>query len=42
VAVLDGAIVGVGFSDAPMTHSADGGNDAARTFGALRINLRLP
>jgi hypothetical protein len=39
VVVLDGAIVAQGFSDAPMTHSADGGNDAARTFGPLRLRL---
>jgi len=35
----NGHIVGYGFSDAPMTHSADGGNTAARTFGTLRIEL---
>jgi hypothetical protein len=34
-----GHIVGYGFSDAPMTHSADGGNTAERTFGTLRIEL---
>ena len=34
-----GRIVGYGFSDAPMTHSADGGNTAARSFGTLRIEL---
>ncbi len=39
VLVLDGAIVAHGFSDAPMTHSGDGGNTAARTFGPLRIRL---
>ncbi|HEY3495370.1 MAG TPA: hypothetical protein VGK73_11815, partial [Polyangiaceae bacterium] len=36
------SIVAHGFSDAPMTHSADGGNDAARTFGALRVRLSEP
>ena len=41
VLVLDRAIVTHGFSDAPMTHSADGGNDAARTFGPLRIRLAV-
>ena len=35
----NGRIVGYGFADAPMTHSADGGNTAARTFGTLRIEL---
>jgi hypothetical protein len=35
-------VVAHGFSDAPMTHSADGGNDAARTFGALRLLLGVP
>lgn len=40
--VLDGAIVGYGISDAPMTHSADGGNHAARSFGPLRIRLSAP
>jgi len=35
----NGRIVGYGFSDAPMTHSADGGNTAARTFGTLQIEL---
>ncbi len=34
-----GKLVGYGFSDAPMTHSADGNNTAARTFGTLRIEL---
>jgi hypothetical protein len=42
VAIVDGAVVAHGFSDAPMTHSADGGNTAARTFGPLRIRLDLP
>jgi hypothetical protein len=41
VVVLEQAIVGYGFADAPMTHSADGGNTAARTFGALQIRLAL-
>ena len=40
VAIADRNIVGFGFSDAPMTHSADGDNTAARTFGALRIKLQ--
>jgi hypothetical protein len=40
VALAGDAILGFGFSDAPMTHSADGGNDAARTFGPLRIRLQ--
>jgi hypothetical protein len=40
VAVIDGSLVAHGFSDAPMTHSGDGGNTAARTFGPLRIRLR--
>ncbi|HKO52974.1 MAG TPA: hypothetical protein VJV79_34935 [Polyangiaceae bacterium] len=35
----NGRIIGYGFSDAPMTHSADGGNTAARTFGTLQIEL---
>jgi hypothetical protein len=34
-----GAVVGYGFSDAPMTHSGDGGNTAARTFGPLQLRL---
>jgi hypothetical protein len=42
VALLGRSIVAHGFSDAPMTHSADGGNDAARTFGALRVELSEP
>ncbi|HEY7374421.1 MAG TPA: hypothetical protein VIF57_19815 [Polyangia bacterium] len=42
VAVVDGAIVAHGFSDAPMTHSGDGGNTAARTFGPLRLRLDRP
>lgn len=41
LAVADGAVFAHGFSDAPLTHSADGG-DAARTFGALRIVLKTP
>jgi hypothetical protein len=40
--VVDRAIVAHGFSDAPMTHSADGGNNAARTFGPLRLRLDEP
>ncbi len=39
------AIVGYGFADAPMTHSADsahGDNTPARTFGPLRIELSAP
>lgn len=39
LAVLEHQVVGYGFSDAPMTHSADGGNTAARTFGSLQIRL---
>jgi hypothetical protein len=42
VAVTDRAIVAHGFSDAPMTHSADGGNTAARTFGPLQVRLQRP
>lgn len=42
VVVTEAGIVGHGFSDAPMTHSADGGHDEARTFGALRIRLASP
>ena len=42
VAVTDHAIVVHGFSDAPMTHSGDGGNTAARTFGPLRVRLDRP
>ena len=41
VAVTTAAIVAHGFSDAPMTHSADGNNTAARTFGPLRIPTNL-
>lgn len=40
VMVLEDAIIGVGFSDAPMTHSADGVGSVARTFGPLRVELR--
>jgi hypothetical protein len=36
--LTDRAIVGYGFSDAPMTHSADG-DPSARTFGGLQIRL---
>jgi hypothetical protein len=39
VAVTPGAIIAHGFSDAPMTHSGDGNNTAARTFGPLRVRL---
>jgi hypothetical protein len=39
VVVQPGHIVGYGFADAPMTHSADGGNTAARSFGSLQIEL---
>jgi hypothetical protein len=42
VALIGRSLVGYGFSDAPMTHSADGGRDAARTFGALRVELSPP
>jgi hypothetical protein len=42
VTLLERGIVAHGFSDAPMTHSADGGNDAARTFGALRVEVHAP
>lgn len=42
VTLLERGIVAHGFSDAPMTHSADGGNDGARTFGALRVELHEP
>lgn len=39
VVVTPGHVVGYGFADAPMTHSADGGNTAQRSFGSLRIDL---
>lgn len=39
VLVQRGSVVGYGFADAPMTHSADGGGAAARTFGSLRVQL---
>ena len=39
VTVTDRSIVAHGFSDAPMTHSGDGGNAAARAFGPLRVRL---
>ena len=39
VAVFDQAVTGYGFSDAPMTHSADGNNNLARTFGPLQVRL---
>jgi len=35
-----GRIAAAGFSDAPMTHSGDGGNIDQRMFGGLRIDLR--
>jgi hypothetical protein len=35
----DGTIEAYGFSDGPMTHSADGGNTAARTFGPLVVRV---
>jgi len=41
VVVVDHTIVAHGFSDAPMTHSGDGNNVAARTFGPLRVRLDL-
>lgn len=34
-----GHLVGYGFADAPMTHSADGNNTAERSFGSLQIEL---
>ncbi|HEX2671702.1 MAG TPA: hypothetical protein VHM25_12560, partial [Polyangiaceae bacterium] len=34
-----GRLVGYGFADAPMTHSADGGNTVQRSFGSLQIML---
>jgi hypothetical protein len=40
--VVGDSVVAHGFSDAPMTHSADGGNTAARTFGPLRVRLDRP
>jgi len=40
--VTDHAIIAHGFSDAPLTHSGDGGNTAARTFGPLRVRLDRP
>jgi hypothetical protein len=42
VTVTDRSIIAHGFSDAPMTHSGDGGNTAARTFGPLRVRLDRP
>ena len=41
LAIAGGNIVAAGFSDAPMTHSADDDRDAARTFGALRVQLAV-
>jgi hypothetical protein len=35
----EGTLEAYGFSDAPMTHSADGGNAAAKTFGPLVVRL---
>ena len=40
VLVQNGSFVGYGFADAPMTHSADGGGAAARTFGSLWVQLK--
>ena len=40
--VTDHAIIAHGFSDAPLTHSGDGGNTAARTFGPLRVRIDRP
>jgi len=40
--VLEQDIIGYGFADAPMTHSADGNDTAARTFGSLQIRLAAP
>lgn len=37
--VLEDAIIGYGFSDAPMTHSADDDKHAERTFGPLQVRL---
>jgi len=42
VTVTDHAVIAHGFSDAPLTHSGDGGNTAARTFGPLRVRLDRP
>ena len=39
VLVQGSSVVGYGFADAPMTHSADGGGSAARTFGSLWVQL---
>jgi len=39
LAIANGTITAHGFSDAPMTHSGDGNNTAARTFGPLRVRL---
>jgi hypothetical protein len=41
LALLDSAVIGHGFSDAPMTHSADGVGSEARTFGPLQVRLAL-
>lgn len=38
--VQGGSVVGFGFADAPMTHSADGGGTQARTFGSLWVELQ--
>lgn len=40
VVVAPNEVVGIGFSDAPMTHSADQGRDSERTFGPLRLIFR--
>ncbi|WP_147446507.1 hypothetical protein [Corallococcus sp. CA047B] len=34
------SLVAVGLAEAPMTHSGDGGNTAAMTFGGLTVELR--
>ena len=40
VLVQDDSVRGYGFADAPMTHSADGGGAAARSFGSLWVQLK--
>lgn len=40
VIVRGSSAVGYGFADAPMTHSADAGGTAARTFGSLWVALK--
>lgn len=42
VMITDDAVEAVGFSDSPMTHSADGNRDDQRTFGALRLRITAP